>query len=47
VAVMVESPWAKPEASPCDPAVFEMVASRPWAEDHVTLSVRFFVVPSE
>ncbi len=47
VALIVEGPIATPVAKPCDPAVFEIVATEGVAEAHVTWLVRFCVELSE
>ena len=47
VAVMVATPVPAPVARPCEPAAFDTVAVLDDDVDHVTVSVRFFVVRSE
>ena len=44
---MVSAPGKRPLASPWDPTALDTDASDVWVEDHVTLSVRFWVLPSE
>jgi hypothetical protein len=47
VAVIVVAPVDTAVANPCDPEAFEIVAVEPDDVDHVTVSVRFFVLRSE
>ena len=47
VAVICVVPAATPVASPLEPAAFEIVATDPSLDDHVTESVKSCVLPSE
>jgi hypothetical protein len=47
VAVIVVDPAPREVASPCEPIALEMNATEPFEELHVTVDVRFCVVPSD